>query len=105
MLLGIAIALVMGKPLGIIGVSWLTVRMGWCRLPPGVSWGGICLIGLLAGIVFTMSIFVSMLAFADPNLLGAAKFGVLLGSLIAALVGIGWGRFYVLRLRIIGQRG
>ncbi len=104
-LLGIAIALVMGKPLGIIGVSWLTVRMGWCRLPPGVSWGGICLIGLLAGIGFTMSIFVSMLAFADPNLLGAAKFGVLLGSLIAALVGIGWGRFYVLRLRIIGQRG
>ncbi len=98
-LLGVVLALVMGKPLGVISVSWLTVRLGWCRLPPDVSWGGICLIGLLAGIGFTMSIFISMLAFADPNLLGAAKFGVLLGSLIAALVGIGWGTVYVLRLR------
>src|SRR5690606_24467804 len=58
---GIALALVLGKPLGVIGTSWLVVRLGWCRLPPGVSWGGICLIGLLAGIGFTMSIFIAML--------------------------------------------
>ena len=67
------------------------VRLGWCRLPPGVSWSGICLIGLLAGIGFTMSIFIAMLAFADDNLLGAAKLGVLLGSLVAAMLGFGWG--------------
>jgi NhaA family Na+:H+ antiporter len=98
-LLGVVLALVIGKPLGVIRFSWLTVRLGWCRLPPDVSWGGICLIGLLAGIAFTMSIFVSMLAFADPNPLGAAKIGILLGSLIAALLGIGWGAVYVLRMR------
>jgi len=96
--LGVAFALVAGKPLGIISITWLMVRLRWCRLPPDVSWAGICLIGLLAGIGFTMSIFISMLAFADGNLLGAAKFGVLLGSLVAALLGLGWGTLYVRRL-------
>jgi len=97
---GVALALVIGKPLGVVGVSWLMVRLGLCRLPPGVTWGGICLIGLLAGIGFTMSIFIAMLAFADESLLGAAKLGVLLGSLIAALLGLGWGAVYVRRLRV-----
>lgn len=96
---GVALALVLGKPLGVVGVSWIMVRLGLCRLPPGVSWDGICLIGLLAGIGFTMSIFIAMLAFADESLLGAAKLGVLLGSLIAALLGLGWGAVYVRRLR------
>ncbi len=91
---GVALALVAGKPLGIIGASWLMVRLGWCRLPPGVSWGGIALIGLLAGIGFTMSIFIAMLAFNDEALLGAAKLGVLLGSLVAAVLGLAWGIVY-----------
>lgn len=95
----VALALVVGKPLGVIGMSWLVVRLGWCRLPPGVSWGGISLIGLLAGIGFTMSIFISMLAFTDEQLLGAAKLGVLLGSLIAATLGLFWGTIYARRLR------
>jgi NhaA family Na+:H+ antiporter len=98
-LLGVTIALVIGKPLGIVCVSWLAVRLGWCRLPPGVSWSGMCLIGLLAGIGFTMSIFIAILAFADVQLLAAAKSGVLLGSVIAALVGLGWGWAYVSKLR------
>lgn len=98
-LLGVGLALVMGKPLGVVGVIWLMVRMGWCRLPPGVSWDGILLVGLLAGIGFTMSIFISMLAFTDENLLAAAKLGVLLGSSVAALLGLGWGALYVRRLR------
>ncbi len=93
-MVGIALALVAGKPLGVIGTSWLVVRLGWCRLPPGVSWGGICLIGLLAGIGFTMSIFIAMLAFADERLLGAAKLGVLAGSLAAAVLGLAWGAVY-----------
>ena len=91
---GVALALVAGKPLGVIGMSWLMVRLGWCRLPPGVSWGGIGLIGLLAGIGFTMSIFIAMLAFDDEALLGAAKLGVLLGSLVAAVLGLAWGVVY-----------
>lgn len=96
---GIALALVAGKPLGVLGVSWLMVRLGWCRLPPGVSWGGIALIGLLAGIGFTMSIFIAMLAFDDEALLGAAKLGVLVGSLVAALLGLAWGMRYRRTLR------
>lgn len=98
-LLGVAVALVVGKPLGIVGFSWLMVRLGWGRLPPGVTWGGIWLIGLLAGIGFTMSIFIALLAFADPNLLAAAKLGVLLGSLTAAVLGLAWGAVHVWRRR------
>jgi len=97
--IGIAIALVAGKPLGVVGMSWLVVRLGWCRLSPELSWSGIFLIGLLAGIGFTMSIFIAMLAFADEAVLNAAKFGVLLGSLVAAMLGLGWGAMYARRLR------
>lgn len=76
------------------------VRFGGCQLPPEVSWRGVFLIGLLAGIGFTMSIFIAMLAFDDPQLLGAAKLGVLLGSLIAATLGLMWGGYYARRLRV-----
>ncbi|OPH83299.1 hypothetical protein B2M20_07805 [Nitrobacter vulgaris] len=75
------------------------VRLGWCRLPPGVTWGEVALIGLLAGIGFTMSIFIAMLAFENEALLSAAKLGVLLGSLTAALIGLAWGLVQVRRLR------
>jgi NhaA family Na+:H+ antiporter len=59
--------------------------------------------GLLAGIGFTMSIFIAMLAFSDENLLGAAKLGVLLGSLVAAILGLGWGFVLARRLRSSGR--
>lgn len=97
-MVGVILALVFGKLFGIVGVSWLMVRLGWCKLPPGVSWRGVILIGLLAGIGFTMSIFIAMLAFDTPNLLGAAKLGVLLGSLISVTLGLLWGRYYTRRL-------
>jgi len=97
--LGVGLALCAGKPIGVIGATWLAVRAGGCRLAPGVSWAGICLIGLLAGIGFTMSIFIAMLAFTDDKLLDAAKFGVLLGSLISATLGLGWGAEYAHRPR------
>lgn len=97
--LGVALALCAGKPIGVIGATWLAVRTGWCRLAPGVSWGGICLIGLLAGIGFTMSIFIAMLAFTDDKLLDAAKLGVLFGSLISVTLGLGWGAEYAQRRR------
>lgn len=96
---GVAFALVAGKPLGVLTATWLAVRLGWCRLPPGVSWAGVCLVGLLAGIGFTMSIFIAMLAFTDDSLLAAAKLGVLLGSLVAASVGLAWGVGYTRWLR------
>ncbi|UEM09022.1 Na+/H+ antiporter NhaA [Bradyrhizobium barranii subsp. barranii] len=97
--LGVALALCAGKPVGVVGATWLAVYTGWCRLTPGVSWGGICLIGLLAGVGFTMSIFIAMLAFTDDKLLDAAKLGVLLGSLISVTLGLGWGAEYAHRQR------
>ncbi|PAY06417.1 Na+/H+ antiporter NhaA [Bradyrhizobium sp. UFLA03-84] len=100
-MLGVGFALVVGKPVGVIGTTWLAVRLGWCRLAPAVSWGGVCLVGLLAGIGFTMSIFIAMLAFADEALLNAAKLGVLLGSVVAAMLGLGWGAIYIRRRRSV----
>jgi NhaA family Na+:H+ antiporter len=88
---GTALALIAGKPLGVVGATWAAVRLSWCRLPPEVTWSGVCLVGLLAGIGFTMSIFISMLAFSEQELLTAAKLGVLLGSLGAACLGLGGG--------------
>lgn len=101
-MIGVAFALVAGKPLGVIGVSWLAVKAGWCRLPPGVTWNGMFLIGLLAGIGFTMSIFIAMLAFADESLLSAAKLGVLLASVVAAVLGLAWGAIYRRSLAGVG---
>jgi NhaA family Na+:H+ antiporter len=97
-MLGVGLALVAGKPIGVVGSTWLAVRLGWCKLAPGLSWGGVVLIGLLAGIGFTMSIFIAMLAFTDERLLNAAKLGVLLGSLVAAILGLGWGSAFLRRL-------
>jgi NhaA family Na+:H+ antiporter len=99
--LGVGIALVVGKPIGIMTASWGVVRLGFCRLPPGVDWRGVFLVSLLAGIGFTMSIFIATLAFSDANYLASSKLGVLLGSLMAAILGLGWGTLYKARLRPI----
>lgn len=96
---GVTVALVLGKPLGVLGASWLAVRLGGCRLPEGVTWSGIALVGLLAGIGFTMSIFIGTLAFPDEALLAAAKAGVLLASALAAAAGLAWGVFQARRSR------
>ena len=96
-MLGVIMALVLGKPLGICVATWLMLKVGWCRLPPGVTWDAMMLVGLLAGIGFTMSIFIAMLAFDDSGLLSAAKLGVLLGSLIAATIGTVWGALFTRR--------
>jgi NhaA family Na+:H+ antiporter len=92
-MLGVLASLVIGKPLGVIGATWLAVRGGLCRLPAAVTWSGVCLIGLLAGIGFTMSIFIAALAFEQPPLLDAAKVGILLASSIAGALGLAWGKY------------
>lgn len=86
--LSVALALLVGKPVGIFVGSWLAVRIGWCQLPAGVTWSGVLLVGILGGIGFTMSIFIATLAFTDAHLLSAAKLGVLVGSLIAGIAGL-----------------
>ena len=88
--LGIVVGLVVGKPLGIGALSWLTVRLGWAELPPGVSWRHLWGAGVLGGIGFTMSIFVTLLALGEHS--GAtdvAKLAILLASLTAGGLGFG----------------
>lgn len=88
-MLGIAVALVLGKPLGIFLITWLSVRLGIGKLAANFNYQWLLLVSCLAGIGFTMSIFIATLAFNhDQVLLDAAKLGVLLGSLIAAVIGI-----------------
>jgi NhaA family Na+:H+ antiporter len=86
--LGAFVGLLLGKPLGVTGFVFLAVRSGLTRLPAGAGWPAMIGIGLLAGIGFTMSLFIASLAFADPALLSQAKIGVLAASLIASLAGL-----------------
>lgn len=94
---GTGIALVLGKPIGVLLASWLLVRVGWGQLPEGVTWKRAALVGCLAGIGFTMAIFIANLAFDDPDLLGAAKLGILVGSATAALLGLALGFVFKLK--------
>ena len=86
--LGIAAGLVIGKLVGIAGTTWLVSSFKWIKLPPGISMRQIIPLSLIAGIGFTMSIFISELAYSGSNdKLVFAKLGILLGSLIAAITG------------------
>ena len=91
--LGVTLALVVGKPVGVFLTSWTLVKTGLCQLPTGMSWRGVALVALLAGIGFTMSIFIATLAFAEQGTMDAAKLGVLLGSFVAGCAGLGWGLY------------
>ncbi len=85
--LGIVAGLTLGKPLGITLLSWLAVRLGLAQLPDGLSWRHIFGAAVLAGIGFTMSIFIASLAFGPGDLLSSAKIGILAASLLAGVVG------------------
>jgi NhaA family Na+:H+ antiporter len=85
--LGIVAGLVLGKQLGITLLAWLAVRTGLSELPDGITWRHVYGAGWLAGIGFTMSLFISDLAFSDGSLLETAKLGILAASLIAGVVG------------------
>jgi Na+:H+ antiporter, NhaA family len=85
--LGVALGLVLGKQVGVTLFSWLAVRLGLAALPTGVTWQHVYGASWLAGIGFTMSLFVAGLAFTDPASLARAKVGILLASVIAGGVG------------------
>lgn len=87
---GIIGGLLIGKPVGIFLFSFIAVSIGLCSLPPRMKWKHILGAGLLGGIGFTMSIFVTLLAFKDPVLINTAKISVLLASLLAGLSGFTW---------------
>ncbi len=91
---GAALGLVLGKPLGVFGVTWIAVRAGLAPRPTDASWGQVFGVSLLAGIGFTMSLFIGELAFAGQrSLADGAKVGVLVGSTVSALLGVAVLRF------------
>jgi len=83
----VAIALVVGKPIGITLTTWLGVRLNLGELPTGTTMRSVIGLGTLAGIGFTLALFIADLAFTDPILTDEAKLGIFLGSTIAAVVG------------------
>jgi len=93
---GVAAGLILGKPLGILGFSWLAVRLRLCELPSDAGCGHILGIGVLGGIGFTVSLLIAGLAFDDTALVDEAKLGILVASIIAGILGY-------LFLRVVAQ--
>lgn len=89
--LGVTLGLILGKPLGIVVLSSIAVRIGIAALPRGTNWFGVGIVGLVGGIGFTMALFIAELAFASGPLLDAAKVGILAASAGAAASGLGLG--------------
>jgi NhaA family Na+:H+ antiporter len=95
--IGIILGLVAGKPLGIFALSYAAVKSGICRLPLDLNWKHIFGAGLLGGIGFTMSIFITNLAFpGNAEAINASTFSILVASLAAGIIGLLW-------LKIFGQ--
>ncbi len=88
LVLGIALGLFVGKQVGIFGAIWGADRLGIARRPAGVGWLQLYGMALVAGIGFTMSLFIGGLAFADPAVMAQVKIGVLAGSILSALAGV-----------------
>ncbi|MWB93654.1 Na+/H+ antiporter NhaA [Flavobacterium sp. GA093] len=97
--IGIILGLVVGKPLGIILFSFLGVLVGLCSLPDDLKWSHILGAGMLGGIGFTMSIFITILAFHDPEVITFSKIAILIASMLAGLFGFIFLK-YVLKKRI-----
>ena len=91
--LGIAAGLFLGKQIGVFGFSFATIKLGLAKMPEGLTWPKLYGAALLAGIGFTMSLFIGGLSFTDPALAADVRLGVLCGSLLSAVVG-----YLVLRL-------
>ncbi|MGQ4660317.1 Na+/H+ antiporter NhaA [Lysobacter sp. F6437] len=90
--LGIALGLVVGKPIGIVGAAVGMRALGWARFPDGMDLRAMIGLGLLCGIGFTMSLFIASLGYRDPVNYEGAVLGVLCASVIAAALGYGWLR-------------
>ncbi len=102
--LGILVGLVAGKPVGILLSSWLVVKLKLAELPRGVGWARMAGAGILAGIGFTMSIFITCLAFSDPAAQDLGKIAILLAAVISILLSATWFYFIVPKKRKIKTR-
>lgn len=93
--LGIALGLIVGKPVGIVLFSLISVSIGLCKIPKGLNWKLLTGTGFLAGIGFTMSIFITLLAFDNPEIINNSKLMILISSLIAGIIG-----FFFLKMNL-----
>jgi NhaA family Na+:H+ antiporter len=84
---GIILGLVVGKPVGIVSAALIAVRSGPARLPDNINWAQLAGVATLAGVGFTVSIFIAGLAFTSPETVDAAKIGILIASALAGLIG------------------
>jgi NhaA family Na+:H+ antiporter len=89
---GVALGLIVGKPIGIVGAAMGLRALGWARYPEGMDHRAMLGLGFLCGIGFTMSLFIASLAYVDPVLYDEAVLGIFVASVVAALVGLGWLR-------------
>ena len=85
--LGILLGLVLGKPIGVSLFTWLAVKIGIAEMPSRVTWLQLISAAFLAGIGFTMSLFITNSAFTSPQLISTAKISILVASLLAGLMG------------------
>lgn len=85
--IAIVLGLFLGKQFGVLGGVWLAVKAGWGSLPDGASWRSIHALSVICGIGFTMSLFISGLAFDSPDLVLQSRLGVVFGSLLCAVTG------------------
>ena len=85
--LGVALGLVLGKPIGIFLLTFLTVKIGWCQLPNDMNWKSVLGVGFLGGIGFTMSIFITLLAFDSAAIINNTKLVIVFSSLLAGIIG------------------
>ena len=99
---GVILGLVVGKPVGIAVGAWVGTRMGVARLPQGIDWRDIKSVGVVGGVGFTVSLFISNLAFASAEQRDAATLGILVGSLLAG--GFGWVLLSFSRTKKSGNR-
>jgi len=90
---GVALGLFFGKPIGILTATYLAVRLGIGALPSGARWSQIAGVGLVAGVGFTVSLFITGLAFEPGLVQDEAKMGILAGSFLSGLVGFTYFRF------------
>jgi NhaA family Na+:H+ antiporter len=89
---GVALGLVLGKPIGVVGFSWIAVRLRAAHLPNGVSWLDMIVLGLIAGTGFTMSLFMTALALPPGSATSAARLAILAASAVAGIAGVVVGR-------------
>ena len=86
--LGVIFGLIVGKPIGIFGFTYLATKLNIIKKPDNISWSEVLAVGFLGGIGFTMSIFITHLAFLDEDIISAVKLGVFIASFIAAVIGV-----------------